>query len=142
MTTGLRIDKHDTYAELSCGGITAEVVRFSYWDASDGSPDVEMVSINGLDNDAGFCDVYAQDAETLHALAAVCAQAALLLDEVRQTYRTEVPASPPRRLMCRSLSEHVPMIGRTTGRRPTGSWPGPASPNIRHESETGPVAAR
>src|SRR5690348_14260249 len=34
--------QHDTYAQVSCGGITAEVLRFSYWDERDGRPDIEQ----------------------------------------------------------------------------------------------------
>jgi ethanolamine utilization microcompartment shell protein EutL len=84
---------HDTYAEVSCGDITAEVVRFAYWDDRDGRTDVEQtfeVLINGADNGGGVCDVYAEDAETLRALAAVSTQAALLLDEAREQHGTKV----------------------------------------------------
>jgi hypothetical protein len=66
---------HDTYAEVSCGGITAEVVRFAYWHHQyPNCTDVEEtfeVRVNGLPDHCGTCDVCAEDS-------------ALLLDEARE----------------------------------------------------------
>jgi hypothetical protein len=86
---GTVVSVHYIYAEVTCAGITAEVERFSYWEPSDNRRDVEVtfeVRINGLPDHCGTCDVYAEDAETLRALTAVAARAALLLDEVRQQH--------------------------------------------------------
>jgi hypothetical protein len=90
--------RHDTYAVVAVGAITAEVVRFTYWPEPDATgrrePESEYeVSINGMpDNNGGMCELYATEPQHLLDVAAVCAAAAMLLDEVRQQYPSEVSA--------------------------------------------------
>ncbi len=87
---------HDTYAEVTCAGITAEVLRFVFWE--DGGRLPVEVSFEVRINDAlpedggGMCELYATEAAHLCDLAAVCGAAAILLAEARQTYRSQVPA--------------------------------------------------
>jgi hypothetical protein len=89
--------RHDTYAEVTSGSVTAEVLRFSYWDERDGRPEPELtyeVRINGAmpEDSGGYCELYATEPQDLLNLAAVCGAAAMLLDEVRQQYPSEVSA--------------------------------------------------
>jgi hypothetical protein len=80
--------RYDTYAEVSSGSLTAEVLRFAYWDDRGGRPDPEVsyeVRIDGMpDNNGGTCELYATEPAHPLDLAAVCGAAAMLLDEVRQ----------------------------------------------------------
>ena len=86
--------RHDTYAEVSSGSLTAEVLRFAYWNDRAGCPDPELtyeVRIDGMpDNQGGTCELYATEAAPLLDLAAVCGAAAMLLDEARQQHGSEV----------------------------------------------------
>jgi hypothetical protein len=86
--------RHDTYAEVSSGSLTAEVLRFAYWNDRAGCPDPELtyeVRIDGMpDNQGGTCELYATEAAHLLDLAAVCGAAAMLLDEARQGDRSQV----------------------------------------------------
>jgi hypothetical protein len=87
--------RHDTYAEVTCGSIVGEVLRFVFW--QDGALRPAEVSfevrINGMaDNGGGYCELYATEAAPLLDLSAVCGAAAMLLDEVRQQYPSEVSA--------------------------------------------------
>jgi hypothetical protein len=81
------LDVFDTYAEVSCGGFNAEVVRYSYWDARDGREEIDCTyeaRINGLREDgAGMDHVYSTNPADLRDLATVCGVTALLLDEIR-----------------------------------------------------------
>jgi hypothetical protein len=89
--------RDDTYAEVTSGSVTAEVLRFVYWDERDGftEPGVTYeVRINGAmpEDSGGVSEVYATEPQDLLNLAAVCGVAAMLLDEVRQQYPSEVSA--------------------------------------------------
>jgi hypothetical protein len=88
---GSVVSVHHLYAEVTSGGITAEVERFSYWDPHDGRPDVEVtfeVRINGMpDDNGGTCELYATTTEPLQDLAAVCGQAAQLLAEANAQHK-------------------------------------------------------
>jgi hypothetical protein len=84
---------HDTYAEVTCGSLVAEVLRFVFWEDSDRRP-VEVsfeVRINGMpDNGGGYCELYATEPAPLLDLASVCGAAAMLLDEARQQHGIKV----------------------------------------------------
>ena len=89
--------RHDTYAEVTCGAIKAEALRFAYWDDRDGWTEPELsfeVRINGsMPGDSGVSEqLYATESRHLLNMAAVCGVAAMLLDEARQTYATAVSA--------------------------------------------------
>jgi hypothetical protein len=68
--------RHDTYAEVTSGNITAEVLRFAHWDDRDGTTDAELtyeVRINRMPEDGGgTCELYATEAAYLQDLGAVC----------------------------------------------------------------------
>lgn len=85
--------RHDTYAEVSAGSLTAEVLRFSYWEGSDGRP-LELsyeVRIDGMpDNSGGTCELYGTEPAHLLDLAAVCGATAMLLDEAQQFGKVRV----------------------------------------------------
>jgi len=91
--------RHDAYAEVSAGSITAEVLRFAYWDDraggefrhdvfGPGRPGPELsyeVRMDGMgDSQGGTCELYATEPALLLDLAAVCGAAAMPLDEARQ----------------------------------------------------------
>jgi hypothetical protein len=79
------VDQIDVYAVVTSGAIRGQVERFCYWHPQDAQPlDVVFEArIWGLPEHMGTCDVHAPDPETLHALAAVCGQLAVLLEEAR-----------------------------------------------------------
>src|ERR1700721_998085 len=87
--------RHDTYAEVSSGCLTAEVLRFAFWEDDDPRPvgGGNGVRIDGWpDNDGGTCELYATEPGLLLDLAAVCGAAAMLLEELRQVDLSEVRA--------------------------------------------------
>jgi len=67
--------RHDTYAEVSSGSLTAEVLRFAYWNDRAGCPDPELtyeVRIDGMpDNQGGTCELYATEAASRAANASL-----------------------------------------------------------------------
>ena len=72
----------DTYATVRLGGITADVLRLSYWDPRDGAERVGVeyeVHINGVPQTCGLAAIVADKPDTLIDLASVCAAAAALL---------------------------------------------------------------
>jgi hypothetical protein len=79
--------RHDTYAEVICGSLVAEVLRFVFWEDGASRP-IEVsfeVRINGMpDNGGGYCELYATEAAPLLDVAAACGAAAMLLNEARQ----------------------------------------------------------
>ncbi len=79
------VDRWDTYAVVTSGHIRGQVERFCYWHPNDEQPlDVVFEArIWGLPEHAGTADVLAARPDTLHALAAVCAQLAALLEEAQ-----------------------------------------------------------
>jgi hypothetical protein len=77
--------RHDTYAEVTSGSITAEVLRFAFWEDGALAEVGYEVRIDGMpDNQGGTCELYATEPSPLLDLAAVCGAAAMLLDEARQ----------------------------------------------------------
>jgi hypothetical protein len=82
------LDRFDTYAELSCGDIKAEVVRFSFWDVRDDVPDestfeVQLVGLPETARARARCTPTTR--KPWSALSeAVTANAAWLLDEARR----------------------------------------------------------
>ena len=79
------LDRSDTYAVVTSGHIRGEVERFCYWHPNDAHPlDVVFEARTwGLPEHMGMCDVHAARPDTLQALAAVCAQLAVLLAEAQ-----------------------------------------------------------
>jgi hypothetical protein len=79
------VDQIDVYAVVTSGHILGQVERFCYWHPNDEKPlDVVFeVRIWGLPEHAGTCDVHANHPSTLQALAAVCGQLAILLEEAQ-----------------------------------------------------------
>jgi hypothetical protein len=79
------VDQIDVYAAVTSGAITGQVERFCYWHPKDEQPlDVLFEArIWGLPEHMGVCDVHATAPETLQALAAVCGQLAVLLEEAQ-----------------------------------------------------------
>lgn len=79
-------DSH-VYAVVTAGSISAKVRRLCYWDPRDADTEVDVtyeVSINGLPEHGGTCDILAETPDVLTDLAAVCTLAAELLAEVKQ----------------------------------------------------------
>jgi hypothetical protein len=82
------IDRWDTYATVSLRGISAHIERFTYWDPRDNEPEQSVlfeVRINGLPDTCSISDVVSE-VDTLCDLAAVFAQAANLLFQVRRVH--------------------------------------------------------
>ncbi|MDT5096402.1 MAG: hypothetical protein QOC76_139 [Mycobacterium sp.] len=79
------VDRIDTYAVVTSGHIRGEVERFCYWHPKDENPlDVVFeVRIWGLPEHFGTADVAVSHPSSLHAVAAVCAQLAALLEEAQ-----------------------------------------------------------
>ncbi|GJF09489.1 hypothetical protein NGTWS0302_23920 [Mycolicibacterium cyprinidarum] len=77
----------DTYATITLGKITAEVLRLSYWDAdrTEGVGVEYEVHINGLPETCGLAEVVAEQPDTLIDLTSVCSTAAVLLAEAQRS---------------------------------------------------------
>lgn len=77
----------DTYATVTLGDITAEVLRLSLWDPRDRTDAVGVeyeIHINGLPDNFGLAQILADKPDTLTDLAAVCTATAALLTEVQR----------------------------------------------------------
>jgi hypothetical protein len=79
------VDQIGVYSVVTSGAIRGQVERFCYWHPIDGRPlDVVFEArIWALPETCGTADVHATSPETLHRVAAVCAQLAVLLEEAQ-----------------------------------------------------------
>jgi hypothetical protein len=81
---GAPIDQFDTYAEVCCGGVHAEVVRFAYWHPNDGVDSVEVsfeARLHVPDRGVGLATIQLDDPCRLLDVSQVAMRAALLLAE-------------------------------------------------------------
>ena len=86
---GAPIDQWDTYAVVRCGEVHAEIVRFCCWHPNDGVDSVEVsfdARLHVPDVGVGIANIHSDDTHTLHCVAQVATQAAVLVDEARHRY--------------------------------------------------------
>ena len=82
---GIQIAEWHTAGTASAGKVQGEVLRFDYFDPTDGRDYVEStfeVRIDGLPDSFGMSDVMAEHPEVLEDLSAVCITTATILREV------------------------------------------------------------